>query len=193
MPREDRPLLFDEDIRILLFDYLDFKYPKVRTFEEKIIGRSRSDVVVVLPDAVIGIEIKSDADSYARLSTQIKDYDKYFDMNYILVGESHLTQVGKHIPGHWGILYVDQREEEPIVREARSACQNPKIKLKTQFAFIWKRELLELLRINGLYSHRHKKRMLIVDTLTANVEPKLLKLQMCDILFERDYSIFEEE
>ena len=52
MAREDRPTLFDEDIRILLFDYLDLRYPKVRTFEEKVMGRSRSDVVALLPDAL---------------------------------------------------------------------------------------------------------------------------------------------
>ncbi|MBQ8862457.1 MAG: hypothetical protein IJ021_06945, partial [Clostridia bacterium] len=74
MAKEERPTLFDEDIRILLFYYLDLRYPKVRTFEEKIMGRSRSDVVVLLPDALVGIEIKSDADTYARLSTQVKDY-----------------------------------------------------------------------------------------------------------------------
>lgn len=34
----------------------------------------------------VGIEIKSDADTYARLDRQVKDYDRYFDRNIIVVG-----------------------------------------------------------------------------------------------------------
>ena len=193
MEREDRPTLFDEDIRILLFDYLDLRYPKVRTFEEKVMGKSRSDVVALLPDALVGIEIKSDADTYARLATQVKDYDKFFDMNYIVVGSSHLRRVAEHIPTHWGILHVDQTEEEPIIREVRAAGQNPKIKLKTQFVFMWKRELWALLKLNNLPAYKQKSRKFIIDTLLSKVDEHTLKMQMCDMLFERDYSIFEVE
>lgn len=193
MAREDRPTLFDEDIRILLFDYLDLRYPKVRTFEEKVMGKSRSDVVALLPDALVGIEIKSDADTYARLATQVKDYDKFFDMNYIVVGSSHIRRVAEHIPTHWGILHVDQTEEEPIIREVRAAGQNPKIKLKTQFVFMWKRELWALLKLNNLPAYKQKSRKFIIDTLLSKVDEHTLKMQMCDMLFERDYSIFEVE
>ena len=42
-------------------------------------GRSRADVVMVMTAAVCGIEIKSDADTYARLERQVEDYDRYFD------------------------------------------------------------------------------------------------------------------
>lgn len=193
MARDDRPTLFDEDIRILLFDYLDMRYPKIRTFEEKVMGKSRSDIVALLPDALIGIEIKSDADTYTRLPTQVKDYDKFFDMNYIVVGGSHLAQVAKHIPAHWGILHVDQTEEEPIIREVRAAEKNPKIKLKTQFVFMWKRELWALLKLNKLPAYKQKSRKFIVDALLSKVDERTLKMQMCDMLFERDYSIFEDE
>ncbi|MBQ9746867.1 MAG: sce7726 family protein [Clostridia bacterium] len=185
-------MLFDEDIRLLLFDYLDLRYPKVRTFEEKIMGHSRSDVVALLPDALVGIEIKSDADTYARLATQVKDYDKYFDMNYIAVGSSHLKRVSEHVPPHWGILLVDQTEEEPVVREVREATRNPKVKLKTQFAFLWRRELSALLSQNKLPAYKGKSRKFTENVLLTRVDEKKLRLQMCDLLFERDYSIFEE-
>lgn len=191
MPPKDRPVLFDEDIRLLLFDYLDLRYPKVRTFEEKIMGRSRSDIVVLLPDAIVGIEIKSDADTYTRLTTQVKDYDRYFDMNYIAVGGSHLKHVAEHIPPHWGILHVDQTEEEPIVREVREAKPNPKAKLKTQFVFLWRREISALLAQNKLPAYKGKSRKFSENVLLEKVDEKKLKLQMCDMLFERDYSIFE--
>jgi len=131
-------MLYDKNIRVILYDFLDEKYFKVRTFEEKIIGKSRSDVVAVTVDAIIGIEIKSDADSYERLPTQIKDYDKFFDMNCVLVGASHAKQVHKHIPDYWGIWSIDENGAIQIIREAE---RNPKVKPAAAEAFVEKRAL----------------------------------------------------
>ena len=60
-------MLYDRDIREPLFDFLEERYGKIRIIEEKQMGKSRADIVMVLPDAVAGIEIKSDADTYVRL------------------------------------------------------------------------------------------------------------------------------
>ena len=56
-------------------------------------GQSRTDMVIVLPDALYGIEIKSDADSYARLDRQVKDYNLYYDYDLAVVG----TRQAAHI------------------------------------------------------------------------------------------------
>ena len=64
-------MLYDKDIREPLFDFLEEKYGKIRIIEEKKMGRSRADVVMVLPDSLCGLEIKSDADTYARLNRQV--------------------------------------------------------------------------------------------------------------------------
>lgn len=69
-------MLKDKDIREPLFDFLEEQYGKVRIIEEKAMGKSRADVVMVLEEELVGIEIKSDADTYARLSRQVKDYDR---------------------------------------------------------------------------------------------------------------------
>ena len=60
-------MLLDKDIREPLFDFLEERYGKVRILEEKTVGNSRADVVMVIPDKIVGIEIKSDADTYTRL------------------------------------------------------------------------------------------------------------------------------
>lgn len=70
-------MLKDKDIREPLFDFLEEQYGKVRIIEEKAMGKSRADVVMVLEEELVGIEIKSDADTYARLSRQVKDYDRF--------------------------------------------------------------------------------------------------------------------
>ncbi len=82
-------MLHDRDIREPLFDFLEERLGKIRIIEEKTMGRSRADIVMVLPEALAGIEIKSDADTYARLGRQVEDYDRYFDFNYVVVGSTH--------------------------------------------------------------------------------------------------------
>jgi hypothetical protein len=60
-------IIRDRDIREPLFDYLEETYGKIRIIEEKMMGRSRADVVMVTEDALYGVEIKSDADTYIRI------------------------------------------------------------------------------------------------------------------------------
>ena len=96
-------LLHDNDIREPLFDFLEETYGKVRIIEEKVMGDSRADVVMITEKALVGIEIKSDADTYARLARQVKDYDRYFDMNICVVGTKHAVHIREHVPEYWGI------------------------------------------------------------------------------------------
>ena len=100
-------MLYDKDIREPLFEFLEETYGKIRIIEEKRIGKTRADVMMITPDSIWGIEIKSDADTYARLSRQVKDYDKYYDYNYVVVGSSHALHIREHIPDYWGVISVE--------------------------------------------------------------------------------------
>ena len=81
--------LHDRDIREPLFEFLEDSFGKIRILEEKTMGRSRADIVMVTESGLTGIEIKSDKDTYVRLTSQIKDYDR----NIIVVGSSHALHV----------------------------------------------------------------------------------------------------
>lgn len=186
-------MLYDADIRNILFDHLDQKYGKVRTFEEKIIGKSRSDVIAVTDGALIGLEIKSDADTYARLDTQVRDYDKFFNMNYAVVGKSHKDGVSKHIPPYWGILCVEKDGESYILSEIRAPEINPKAKMKNQLSLMWKRELWSMLDKSGLPKYRQKSRKFICEKLMEKTDEEKLRYLLTDELFERDYTVFENE
>ena len=85
--------LLDKDIREPLFDWLEQRYGRIRILEEKQTGRARADVVMVTERYLCGIEIKSDADTYARLKKQVRNYYLYYDRNIVVVGSSH----GLHI------------------------------------------------------------------------------------------------
>ena len=123
-------LIHDKDIREPLFDFLEETYGKIRIFEEKMMGRSRADVVMVMDNAICGLEIKSDADSYARLSRQIKDYDKFYDYNIAVVGTKHAGSIKEHIPEWWGVITVEEVDGILDFYFYRKPQKNPKVDKK---------------------------------------------------------------
>jgi len=113
-------MLYDKDIRDPLFDFLDEIFGKNRIIEEKQIGKSRADVMMILPESIWGIEIKSDADTYARLERQIKDYNRFFDYNMVVVGASHGKSIADHVPEYWGIITVEEIQEATVENSLES-------------------------------------------------------------------------
>lgn len=186
--------VLEAEMKDIFFWYLDEKYMKVRVIEEKVIGKSRADVVAVLPDSIIGFEIKSDSDSYQRLPKQIKFYDKFFDHNYIVVGKTHRRSVGEFVPEHWGIICIfDDENGKPRVEVLREAALNKKCKMRWQLSFLWRSELSHIQTLNNLYKYANKSKLYVIKYLIEKVEPPLLKEQLCEELFERDYILYEEE
>ena len=154
---DDRVLL-DADIREPLFDYLEQHHGKVRFLEEKVTGKARADVVMVLPDKICGIEIKSDADSYTRLAAQVKNYDKYYDENYLVVGSTHALHAAEHVPAYWGIISVELIKGEIDFYRVRDARPNPKAKLKNKMSLLWKSEFSHILAENKMPKYNTRRR-----------------------------------
>ena len=179
--------MLDKDIREKLFDYLDERYDKVRTIEEKIISRSRADVLAVVPGMILGFEIKSDSDTYKRLKTQVKDYEKFCDRCYVVVGESHI-HVEEHVPDHWGIIVVT--EDNVIVDRDADVC--PKVKINHQLDLLWRKELLNVQIKNGLPKLMGTKRKLIYERLVKTSGEDIIKEDLTNELFERDYTIYDD-
>nr|WP_297704329.1 sce7726 family protein [uncultured Butyrivibrio sp.] len=185
-------MLRDMDIRDGLCDYLETEYGKIRFFEELTMGKSRADIVMVTEQGLYGIEIKSDADTYERLSRQVRDYDRFFDFNYVVVGSSHAGHIKEHVPDHWGIITVEDVGGNLDCYEMRSPKRSPKVKLTNQMGLLWKRELAILQEQNGLYKYSDKSKMYRKKYLMESVDKELLRKQMLEVFFERDYSIFED-
>lgn len=181
--------MLDKDIRELLFDYLDESYDKLRIYEELKIRKSIADVMVVLEDRLIGIEIKSDSDTYTRLPTQIKDYNHFFDYNYLAVGSSHAKHAHEHIPKHWGILSVAIENDKPYITELRPAKPTPRLQVSYQIKLLWRLELNNILNKNNLPKYKQKSKRFVQLKLLEKLTPEKLKADMCDELFERDYTM----
>lgn len=189
-------MLKDKDIREPLFDFLEDTYGKVRIIEEKTMGRSRADLVMVTESSLVGIEIKSDADTYARLATQVKDYDKYYDYNIAVVGSSHGIHIKEHVPEHWGIITVEEVDGVPDFYMLRKPESNPNMKLENKLKILWRPELALIQEKYGMAKYKEKSKSFVIEKISTLV-PDIVTMEdlsrtISNILFERDYSKVSE-
>lgn len=189
-------MLKDQDIREPLFDFFDEKFGKVRIIEEKQIAKSRADVMLVLEEKLIGVEIKSDADTYARLARQVKDYNKFFDYNYVVVGSSHSKHIEEHVPEYWGIIEAISKEESVEFNVLREPEINKRAqrtyKMKRKLSILWRPELSHIQEINGMPKYKQRSKDFVITKIIEKVPWDLLHRQISEELFQRDYNTISE-
>lgn len=189
-------MLKDQDIREPLFDFFDEKFGKVRIIEEKQIAKSRADVMLVLEEKLIGVEIKSDADTYTRLARQVKDYNKFFDYNYVVVGSSHSKHIEEHVPEYWGIIEAISKEESVEFNVLREPEINKRAqrtyKMKRKLSILWRPELSHIQEINGMPKYKQRSKDFVITKIMEKVPWDLLHKQISEELFQRDYNTINE-
>lgn len=190
-------MLYDKDIREPLFEYIEDNFGKVRVLEEKQIGKARADVMLVMDGMLVGVEIKSDADTYARLDGQVLEYNRCFDKNYVVVGTKHAQHIEEHVPQWWGIITVEEEKTEGDLPDKvdfyvlRNSGLNPRrhheFFRKRQLSFLWRPELLHLQEKYNLHKYPGKSKKFVQDYIFDSIDEESLKLEITNELFERDY------
>ncbi|MBQ6490626.1 MAG: sce7726 family protein [Solobacterium sp.] len=181
-------MLKDADIREPLFVFLEKEYGIIRIIEETRASESIADVIMVTPYELYGIEIKSDADSYARLSSQVKNYDECFDRNIAVVGTRHAEGVKKHIPEYWGIMTAEETEDGIDFYIVRQPLPNPHVNSLKKIRILWREELNAILKQHELPAYAQKSKEFVRLKLIEKIEEQTLNADICDALFERDYA-----
>lgn len=185
-------MLYDKDIREPLFSFLEETYGKTRIIEEKIMGGSRADVVMVTEQGIYGIEIKSDADSYVRLSGQVADYNRFFDYNIIAVGSSHAMHVEEHVPDFWGIITIDEVDGKPDFYILRRPKENPDMVYEDKLSLLWRPELQHIVERNLKHRYNTLSKKEVIKRLVSQMDSDILGKEMSTELFERDYNTISE-
>lgn len=185
-------MLYDKDIREGLFDFMDELYPINRVIEEKQTGKARADAVLVTPENIYGIEIKSDADTYTRLAKQVKYYNLYYDYNYVVVGTTHATHIAEHVSDWWGIVTVDEIDGKPDFYLLRKPQKNPKMKWKRKLSMLWRPELAHIQEINKMFAYKQKSKDFVIEKILKKVPEEMLQQQICNELMERDYTTISD-
>ena len=181
-------MLYDKDIREPLAFYLEEIYGKNRILEEQVMGQSRADMVMVVYDALYGIEIKSDADSYARLDRQVKDYNLYYDYDLVVVGTRHAAHIKEHVPEWWGIITVEQVGDQVDFYMLREPQSNPQMDWNCKIEILWRPELAHIQELNAMHAYKQKSKRFVADKIVETVPKETLAVQLSEELFERDYT-----
>lgn len=133
------------------------------------------DCVQILDHAMIGYEIKSDADSLSRLKHQALVYDQIFDYLVLVVGK-HGKRAESIIPEHWGIMNLD-------MTMTKEPCENPNVDLYYVADLLWRPEMLLISQEQGLVVKSKMNRTKLKQILVQGLEPNHLKrLVRCALL-----------
>jgi len=112
-------------------------------------GDARVDIAVI-NGKLHGFEIKSEADTLARLEGQISAYNRVFDKMTIVCGKNHLDAVKGIIPQWWGIYSVKYNFSEVELTRIRYAEINGDVCGLALAQMLWKSELTALLSDAGV-------------------------------------------
>lgn len=138
--------------------------------------------VAVINGSLHAFEIKSDADTLARLPKQVEHYNKVFDYATIVVNGKYVNRVVALIPDWWGIWLLYEKDGKVLKTTIRESQRNTSIDPFSVAQLLWRDEALDLLsRLNMSKGMGHKRRWLLWEYLAENVPIE----QLCD--YTRQY------
>ncbi|MDJ1504983.1 sce7726 family protein [Xanthocytophaga agilis] len=147
-------------------------------------GDSIADLAVI-NGSLTAFEIKSDADSLVRLPRQITNYNKVFDYITIVTGNTHLKKVSSLVPDFWGIWVISIENGSIVKKIVREENRNYEINAFSLAQFLWKEEIIDLLKKHNLHKGMTTKRKWLLwkflvekftlDQLSKEVKYYLLK------------------
>jgi hypothetical protein len=112
-------------------------------------GSCRIDIAVV-NGSLHGYEIKSDADTLARLPDQVYTYSQVLDRATLVVGERHHVHARSLLPDWWGIKIARMDVNGIVTFETIKAEQeNETINPVALAELLWKPEVSSILRFIG--------------------------------------------
>jgi len=139
----------DLDVRTALRRQLRFSFendPNTRIIEELGLcqGSVRIDVAVA-NCALHGYEIKSAADTLARLPVQSDAYSKVFDFVTLVTADRHLAPIFAIIPDWWGIIVAQNCGTDTTLEPMRNAEPNPSVDAYSIAQLLWRNEVFDIL------------------------------------------------
>lgn len=180
--------LNDSDIRKVIHAGFSGKKEETRILEEFPMGDSRADLLLVTKTKLIGLEIKSDRDSFVRLSRQIKDYEKFFDENYLVVGTYHVEEALRTVPAHWGIYEVYESGDGTYVMElVRSASMALKENTEEKLYLLWRNELMRIVREYRLARGNLQRKDKMISKIIRGLTTPVIQTEVCSALLTREY------
>src|SRR3972149_7855732 len=107
--------------------------------------------IAVINGSIHGFEIKSAADTLARLPKQLATYEECLEMLTIVCADKHVPEVRKLAPSWCGILKVSQGPRGAIeFTTLRASKKNPNVRAYRLAHLLWRPEAVAVLtRLNA--------------------------------------------
>jgi len=92
---------------------------------------------------------------------------------------------------------IEEKEEEDAkVSFQRVPQPNPKrekkIKFRNQMAMLWRPEIAHIQELNGMHKYASMSKLNVILKIMETVPEDVLKKQLCEELFQRDYTTIAE-
>jgi hypothetical protein len=122
-----------------------------RVFEELPVERGAARVdVALIGRRLEAFELKSDADSFARLHNQIHAYNRVFDRITLVTGPSYTVAALQLMPSWWGIKRAERSRDGTLTLvDVREASDNTHQESHSLAMFLWRDEAISILAIEA--------------------------------------------
>lgn len=184
----------DTQIRAAVYQKLFRKYSTatdVSVLEEVGVrhGAARVDFLVV-NGMLHGFELKSDRDTLIRLQNQIPIYSSVLDRVTLIVGYRLADDALKIIPDWWGVKLVSLGKRGALhFHDAKTAKNNPSIKIEALAQLLWRNQALQVLEeLGAATGMRSKTRKEIYARLADCGDLNLIRTKVCYFLHQRKNS-----
>lgn len=165
-----RPTMDDPAIRSALLGAGAAWHPSAFLLQEMQIAGFRSYIdVAAIDDDLHAYEIKSDVDSFERLSSQMSHYDSVCDYSVLVTTSRHAAKAQGVLADHWGVVVASQTPNGVEFSIERAAQRNPLRSTTKLLEILTRPELASSLKANGFSSSAIKPlyKLDAVDTLQS--------------------------
>jgi len=157
-------------------------------------GSARLDIAAVLPDELIGVEIKGDGDSIARLSLQGMIYSAVCSRMFLYTSTKLRPACVKALPPGWCMarntdgLWWEVAKEEGSFNYGHHCDRRPLPTSPIRLVdTLWASELKMLIDIHGVFIPQKKGREARVKAVADEVPLKLLRPTVYWLLHRRQW------
>lgn len=158
-------------------------------------GGALIDVAAILPEKIVGVEIKGEGDSPTRLDRQGMMYSRVARTMFLLPDASLLDRCLKRCPPGWGVLAAEQRSAEwtssgSLWRRRFTGHDGLGLGLAPAalVTMVWTREYPKFTAALGYAFPKRRDKQSITELVTERSSLREIERAVCAVLLTRDWS-----
>lgn len=134
--------------------------------------------LVAITDKIHAYEIKGRTDKMTRVENQVKHSSAIAHLASVVATENHVDAILEATPEWWEVIRVSHDDSMGIQMEVvREGSLNPSGSFQIAAMTLWKREMLDILRAQGLKAEESWSKWLLMKKLETLYKRDLEKLR----------------